>query len=85
MFINYGMQIAPSANFVMSCSPSPPPGLEGGPAVVSRKENNQLTKQKFPWAPRLSQYVSLGDPLSLGLGDPVRTFSGTLGLRGRVW
>lgn len=70
MFINYGMQIAPSANFVMSCSPSPPPGLEGGPAVVSRKENNQLTKQKFPWAPRLSQYVSLGDPPLSGSGGP---------------
>lgn len=39
------MQIAPSAKFVMSCSATPPPRLEGGPAVLSRRKNNQLTRQ----------------------------------------
>ena len=44
MFINHRMQISPSAHFVISCSTTPPPGLEGGPAVLSRKKNKRLPK-----------------------------------------
>ena len=46
MFINYGMQIAPSTKFVMSCSTTPPPGLEGGPAVLKQKEEQSTHKEE---------------------------------------
>ena len=45
------MQIAPSTKFVMSCSTTPPPGLEGGPAVLKQKEKQPTHKTiTFPGA-----------------------------------
>lgn len=93
MFINYGMQIAPSAKSVMSCSATPPPGLEGRPAVLSRRNNNQRRKQnEGSWGLRDQRGSKRGGcpevleetlPLSRALGDASVDFLWNLGPEGQ--